>query len=151
MTDETGASGPDAPEPMEVSEPAPAATAAPGREMFSSSEGLVAFGGGLVIASYVIFYLILADYSIGWTALLFAVFAVLLPRAGRGFTESIAPLPTLMKAVGYILGIIGVFAVVSDVRFASSALNSFGEVLGALVAYAGCAVAFLGANSIKAG
>ncbi|REK22646.1 MAG: hypothetical protein DWQ40_02985 [Actinobacteria bacterium] len=152
MTEEnTGADSSDATEPTSTtSEPVAAGTEpAVGAQMFSSSEGMVALGAGLLIASYLIFGLILNDYWVGWMALLFAVFALLLPRVDRGFVEQIAPLPVLMKAVGYTIAILGVFAIVEDIRFASSALDSFSEILGALLAYGGYAIVFLGARMIK--
>lgn len=151
MTEEAGASTPEAPEPLGAT-PAPATEGtAPteGNEMFSSSEGMVSFGGGLLIAGYLLFGLILNDYWVGWLALLFAVLAVLVPRANRSFIEKFAPLNAVMKAVGYTIAIVGVFAVIENIRFAGSALDDFTEILGALVAYAGYAIAFLGARSIE--
>ena len=153
MTEENnGADSSDATETTSTtSEPVPPAGTEPavGAQMFSSSEGMVALGAGLLIASYLIFGLILNDYWVGWMALLFAVFALLLPRVDRGFVEQIAPLPVLMKAVGYTIAILGVFAIVEDIRFAGSALDSFSEILGALLAYGGYAIVFLGARMIK--
>lgn len=150
MTEETGANTPEASEPLGAT-PAPATegtATTESKDLFSSSEGMVSFGGGLLIAGYLLFGLILNEYWVGWMALLFAVFAVLIPRVDRQFIEKFAPLNAVMKAVGYTIGIIGVFAVVENIRFASSQLDDFVEILGALVAYAGYVIAYLGARSI---
>ena len=77
-----------------------------------------------------------------------AVLAVLLPRISRESVEKIADVSVLMKAVGYGLAIIGAFTIIEDLRFLDSALDDFTEIIGALVAYAGFILAFLGARSI---
>lgn len=151
MTEETGANTPEASEPLGAT-PAPATegtATTESKDLFSSSEGMVSFGGGLLIVAYLLFGLILNDYWVDWIALLFAVFAVLIPRANRHFIEKFAPMNAVMKALGYTIGIIGIFAVTANIRFASSQLDDFTEILGALVAYAGYVLAYLGARSIE--
>lgn len=119
-------------------------------ETFTSGEGLVALGGGIVLACYLLFDVILAEYGVRYLAVLFAILAVVLPRMSSGFAARIAPLPVLMKSLGYLLAIVGVITIVENIRFASGALDSFTEILGALIAYAGFTAAFLGARSIDA-
>ena len=151
MTEETGSTGtPEASEPLGAT-PGPAAEGAEvteSQDMFSSSEGMVSFGAGLVIACWVIFWLILDDYSVGTVTVLVAALALMIPRASRAFVEQIAPTSVLMRAVGYSLAVLGVVNLALDLRFITSALDSISEVLGALLAYVGFAAAFLGARSI---
>ncbi len=87
---------------------------------------------------------------VGWPAVLLAIMAVTIPRANRSFIEKIAPVDAAMKAVGYLLGLFGIVLIATDLRFASSALDSAVEIIGALVAYAGYVAGFLGARSIDA-
>jgi hypothetical protein len=152
MTEEIGGENtPDAADRM-GSTPVPsgegyagAGTASP----FSSGEGMVSFGGWLLIAAYVIFEFIWEEYFFSFFLVLLAVLAVVLPRASRAFVEKIAPLSVLMKAVGYMIAIIGILTITWDVRHATSALDDVPEILGALVTYAGFAIAYLGARSIE--
>lgn len=152
MTEEIGgANTPDAANQLGDT-PAPAAevTATTGTDSpFSSSEGMVSFGGGLLIAAYVIFEFIWEEYFFSFFLVLLAVLAVVLPRASRAFVEKIAPLSVLMKAVGYMIAIIGILTITWDIRHATSVLDDVPEILGALVAYAGFAIAYLGARSIE--
>ncbi len=114
---------------------------------FSSGEGLVAFAGIVLLANYVIFEVIFGEYFISYVLLLLAVAAALLPRLRRESVEAVLPLGTLMKVIGYGITILGVFEIVDDVRF--DGYDDFGSIIAALAAYAGYAMAFLGARSIK--
>jgi len=128
----------------------PAAEDTPGSSSsFSSPTGMVALGGLVLIGTYLVFGLFLNDYWVGWLALLLSISAVILARVDRTFLESLAPVPVLTKIVGYLLAIIGLLALIEDIRFADGTLNEFPDVIGALAAYAGYALAFVGARSIK--
>jgi hypothetical protein len=116
---------------------------------FTTPTGMVALGGIVLIATWLVFGVLLNDYWIGWLALLLAVVAVLLLRGSGSFAEKIAPIPVLAKTIGYLLALIGVFALVEDLRFADGTLNEFPDVIGALASYAGYVIAFMGARSIK--
>ena len=116
---------------------------------FGSPTGMVALGGLILIATYLVFGLILNDYWVSWLAMLLAISSVLLLRMNRPFLEKLAPVPVLTKIIGYLLAIIGVLALIEDLRFADGTLNEFPDVIGALAAYAGYVIAFLGARSIK--
>ena len=52
-----------------------------------------------------------------------------------------------MKLLGYVLAIAAIFQVITDLRFGQ--FNEFVEILAAIGAYIGFAVAFLGARSIE--
>jgi hypothetical protein len=114
---------------------------------FTSGEGLVAFGGLLIVAVWLIFSVLITEYFISFLMLLLAVGAALLPRINRSTVESVSRLPVLMKVIGYSLALLGLFTLVEDVRF--EAYDEIGAVLGALFTYAACVMAFIGARQIK--
>jgi hypothetical protein len=116
---------------------------------FSTGQGMVALGSLLLIGVEVVFGLILDDFYISTTALLLAVVAALIFLGRRRTAEKLASSAVLMKALGYLLAILGVFALVYDLRYASSSLDDFTEIIAALVSYGGFALAFMGARSIE--
>jgi len=73
----------------------------------------------------------------------------LLPRLDRASVERYHSLPLLMKALGYLIAVVGILTVIEDIRFASSALDEIFEIVGALAAYAGYVMAFMGARQIE--
>lgn len=116
---------------------------------FTSGEGLVAFAGMVLAADYLLFGLLANDYWVTWLALVPAIGAALLPRLNRASVESFHPLPNLMKVLGYVVAIVGVLTIIEDIRFSGGVFDEFLGVIGALVAYAGFVMAFLGARQIK--
>ena len=116
---------------------------------FGSPAGMVTLGATVLVGTYVIFGLLLNDYWVSWIAMLLAISALLLSRVDTAFIENVAPMAVLTKVIGYLLAIIGVLAIVEDLRFADGTLNEFPDVIGALAAYAGYVLAFLGARTIK--
>jgi hypothetical protein len=119
-------------------------------QAFSSAEGMVSLGGAILIAVYLLFGLILNEYWIAWVTLLPAVLVVLLPRIAGDWVERIAPMPVMMKALGYTIVILGVVAIIEDLRFAGTVFDEFLDILAALASYVGYVVVFMGARSIKA-
>lgn len=116
---------------------------------FTSGEGLVAFAGIVLVAAWLIFGVLANTYWVAWLAVVPAIVVALLPRLDRARVERYHPLPLMMKALGYVIAIVGVLTIIEDVRFAGSALDEVFEVIGALVTYAGFAMAFLGARQIE--
>ena len=116
---------------------------------FTSGEGLVAFAGMVIVAVWLIFGVMANTYWVAWLAVIPAIAAVLLPRVDRTGVERYHPLPLMMKLLGYTIALVGVLTIIEDIRFAGSALNEIFEVIGALVAYAGFAMAFIGARQIE--
>lgn len=114
---------------------------------FTSGEGLVAVAGVVLLANFVIFELIFGTYFITPALLLLAVAAALLPRLARESVERVHRLDVIMMVLGYGIAVLGVFEVLDDIRF--DGYDNAGSVIGALVAYAGYAMAFLGARSIE--
>lgn len=114
---------------------------------FTSGEGLVAFAGMVLIAVWLIFDIVINNYGMDNLVPLLAAVAILLPRLRRETVERVAPLPVLMKVTGWALLFVGVIEVIIDLRF--NVYDDFGTVIGALVAYAGYVMAFVGARQIE--
>ncbi len=142
---------PGTPEPIPVRKPAPAvpppAPAPVAASMSMSGETMVMIGGVLVLASYVIFGLIANEYHQYIVQLVAAVFAVLLPTVNKEAVGRVAPFPDVMKVLGYTIAVGGLFEFLFDVRF--GILDDFMAIAGAVVAYAGYVLAFIGARAIK--
>ena len=152
MTDESYTNEPPLPEWGQPSMPEPAAEEASKSPMSmsdsSTGQGMVALGGLILIAVWLIFDVIIGGYSVPRVALLLAGTAAILPRLNRDAVESVHPLPTLMKTIGYGLALLGVFVIVEEVVGGVLGRDA-GTVIGALLAYAGYVVAFMGARSVK--
>ena len=113
---------------------------------FTSGEGLVAFAGMVLVAVWLIFDIIINGYGMDNLVPVIATVAILLPRLRAGTVERIAPLPVLMKLAGWALVFLGVVELIIDLRF--NAFRDVAGVIGALAAYAGYAMAFMGARQI---
>lgn len=114
---------------------------------FTSGEGLVAFAGMVLLAVWLIFDIIVAEYSMDNLVPVLAAVAIVLPRLDRATVERVLPLPLLMKLTGWAIVLIGIVEVIIDVRF--NAYQGFASVIGAIAAYAGYAMAFVGARQIS--
>ena len=134
----------------DMPEPTPSPSPMSGMGDLSSGAGMLTLGAIVLIATYVIFGLISNDYWVGWMAVVPAVLVVLLQWNDGSFAERIASKSTLMKALGYVIVIVGALALIEDIRFPEGTLDEMPDLLGALAAYAGYVLAFLGARSIKA-
>lgn len=145
MTDEFQT--PDPEEEKGVAEPAPEKESAEETTDFTSGEGLVALAGMVILAVWIIFEAIAKDYSVTTLAIVLALLAVVLPRMNREDVEKVQRLPILMKVIGYGLLVVGIVEVIDDISY--GVYNSVFGVIGALLAYAAYAMAFMGARSIK--
>jgi hypothetical protein len=114
---------------------------------FTSGEGLVAFAGMVLLAVWVIFDIIVNEYGMDNLVPVLAFVAILLPRLDRATVERVLPLPLAMKLTGWAIVLIGVVEVIIDVRF--NAYEDLASILGALGAYAGYAMAFVGVRQIS--
>ncbi|MFP3915947.1 MAG: hypothetical protein ACLFWM_13795 [Actinomycetota bacterium] len=130
------------------SEPDRAEAAAGPGGISTSGEGLLTIGALLVVGVYVVFELLIGEYFQSWTVIVAAVFALVLPRVDRTASERIAPMGVLLKALGYLIVVTGLLEALNDIRFGQ--LDEGAEIIGALIAYAGYVLAFLGARGIKA-
>ncbi len=116
---------------------------------FSTPEGMVALGGLILIAGWVIFDLFWREESLGSLPLTLAFVAVVLFFGKGTWTSGLASRPVLMKGIGWLLAFLGVVHLIWALRFISS-YDDIGEILGLVVILAGYVVAFLGARAIKA-
>ena len=124
----------------------PAEVSAANTGEFTTGAGLVVLASFVVLAVWVIFDLLTDNYGVTTTVVVLAATAVILPRLNRESVERFFPLPTLMKVLGYAIALFGVteFLIDLDVAIWDDALR----VIGAIVAYAGYVMAFLGARQI---
>lgn len=114
---------------------------------FTSGEGLVAFAGMVLAAVWIIFDFIADGYDLNNTVFVLAVAVIVIPRLNRATVEKVHPVPVLMKVLGWALVAFGIMELAIDLRF--NAYDDFGRVIGALAAYAGFTMAFVGARQIK--
>ncbi|MDH5372579.1 MAG: hypothetical protein OEX97_06515 [Acidimicrobiia bacterium] len=112
-----------------------------------SGVALVWIGAALVLASWIIFEVIAAEYFVATVSIVIAAVVLALPRLAPDAVGAIAPLGAFTKVGGYALAFAGVVELLGDIRFGY--LDGFVAVLGGLVAYAGYVLAFFGARSIK--
>lgn len=152
MSDESYTHEPDMPQEGEPSMPEPAAEEASASSMsmgdFTTGQGMVALGGIILLAVWLIFDVILDEYGVLSFGVVLAATAALLPRLNRESVENIHPLPVLMKVIGYGLAFVGVIEIVEEVVngiFSADAAT----IIGALLAYAAYVIAFLGARSVE--
>jgi hypothetical protein len=142
---------PGTPDPTPAPEPTATPPMAPqtaGSAMGSmSGETMVMAGAALVLASYVIFSLILRDYGQSAMTVTAAIFVIILFQVKPAWVTAIAPIPVLLKTLGYTIATVGVLEFLGDVR--SEILDNASTIIGAIVAYVGYVLAFLGARSIK--
>jgi hypothetical protein len=117
---------------------------------FTSGEGLVALAGIVLIVHWLIFGVLANEYWVAWLALVPAIGVALLPRLDRGSVEKFHPLRSIMKVLGYVIAIVGILTIIEDIRFAEAVFDEVLGVIGALVAYAAFAMAFIGARQIQA-
>ncbi len=110
-----------------------------------SGENLISLGALLVLGSFVIFELIAEDYFLTTVAVGLALFILALPRIDVDAITAIAPTGAFLKVAAYFLASIGVIEIIDDIQ--ASLFDAGGStIFGALVAYAGYALAFYGAR-----
>jgi hypothetical protein len=114
----------------------------------SSPESMMMIGSAVILGGWLLFGIILDDYFTDWTALLLAVLVLALTMSRGGFLEGLASKNTLLKIGGYAIGVLAVFELIFDLRFASGVLNDFVEILGALALFGGSALVFMGARAL---
>jgi hypothetical protein len=137
------------PEPSPVTDAMADAKAAFDRAGFATPTGMVALAGLILIGVEVIFGLMLNEYYLDYPVLLGAGVAAVIIFYANGAYDRIGPAPDLLKLAGMVIAALGVFTLIYDLRFASSRLDEFPEILGALFTYGAAILAFLGARSIE--
>lgn len=113
-----------------------------------SGDTLVTWGALLVLASWVIFEVIAEEYFLATSTVAVALVVAVLPRIDAAAITGVAPTGAFLKLAGYTLVALGIAELVYNIR-----INIFDQgasaIIGALVAYAGFILAFMGARAIK--
>jgi len=115
----------------------------------SQAEKLLGLGALAVIAVYVIFFLITEDYSFSSIALLLAFYlaGAILVKLTRPAAVWHVPYAAQLRVVAYLLVLTGVLEFISDLKFDTFDAGG-GTLAGALILYAGCAIAGFGAKQL---
>jgi hypothetical protein len=114
---------------------------------FSSGEGMVALAGIILVGVWLLFEVITRQYSLTTMAVVRGAAAAIIPRMNPESVSKIMPIPVVMKILGFALVLVGVIEVVTDIRI--GIYDSPMSILGALIAYAAYALAFVGAKQIE--
>ena len=110
----------------------------------TSAENLITLGALLVLASWIIFEVIAEDYFVTTVAVVLAGAIVVLPRFDVAAITAVAPVSAFLTAGAYALALTGVVELVGDIQF--EVFDGASSTIGALVAYAGYGLAFVGAR-----
>ena len=111
----------------------------------AAGENLISLGALLVAGSWLAFEVIAEEYYVTTVAVALALLVLVLPRIDVGAITDIASIPVFLTAAGYGLAAIGVVEVIDEVQ--SGVFDAGGAtIFGAIVAYAGYVLAFLGAR-----
>ena len=116
---------------------------------FSTGEGMVALAGILLVGVWLIFEIFIGRYGITTVAVLLGAMAALVPRLDPESVAKIMPMSTIMKILGYSIALIGVIEIIDDISIATSLYDNFLSIVGALIAYAAYALAWVGARQIE--
>lgn len=110
-----------------------------------SGENLITLGALLVLGSWIVFEVIAEEYFVTTVAVVLAGAIVALPRFDVDAITAVAPVSAFLTAGAYALALSGVVELVGDVQF--EVFDGAAATIGALVAYAGYVLAFVGARS----
>ncbi len=115
----------------------------------STAEQLLALGAVLVVGNYLLFNLILSEYSFFTGSLLVAgyvLFALWLHRSRPGASWPL-PYGWLLKVLGYTAGFLGLLELLADLRL--GILDNAGDIIAGLVGYAGALLMLWGARQVR--
>lgn len=112
------------------------------------AERLLLLGATIVLGDYLLFDLIIGEYSFSHITLVTAIWAlgaawVYHQRSSGSWP---VPYPIVMKVVGYTAGIFGANELLVDLRF--GILDRPADFLGGLVLYVGAGLMLWGARSL---
>ncbi len=113
----------------------------------TSAENLISLGALLVLGSWIIFEVIAEEYFVTTVAIVLAAAIVVLPRFDVDAITAVAPVSAFLRAGGYALAFSGVVELVADIQFEN--FDGAASTIGALVAYAGYGLAFVGARGVE--
>lgn len=112
-----------------------------------SAENPITLGALLVLALWIIFEVIAEDYFVTTVAVVLAGAIVALPRFDVDAITAVAPVSAFLTAGAYALALTGVVELVGGIQF--EVFDGASSTIGALVAYAGYGLAFVGARRTK--
>ncbi len=110
-----------------------------------SGVALVRLGAMLLLAVFVVFEIIASEYYVANVGLVAALAVVALPSLAKSTFDRMSN--SFMKIAGYVIAFSGVIELLDDIRF--DVLDEFMAIVGALIAYAAYAMAFIGARGIQ--
>ncbi len=113
-----------------------------------SGDTLVMWGALAVLASWIVFEVIAEEYFVSTLSTALAIFLVALPRLDGDAIKNLAKPASIAKFFGYLLVCAGVVEFVADMR-GNIFDRGAAAIIGALVAYAGYALTFIGARKIE--
>ena len=115
----------------------------------SGGERLMGLGALVILAGYVIFELIMREYSTGTFGVLLSVWILIVimarRRGAKGASEGLAS-NFWLRVMGYSLTIVGVYFLLGELRAGS--IDEFADVLGAIALYGGILIIFLGTRGL---
>ena len=111
----------------------------------ASGEKLISLAALLVAGSWFAFEVIAKEYFVTTAAVAVALLILVLPRLDAEALSAVASTDSLVKLAAYALAALGAVEIVDDLRFGVLD-DGAATVIGALVAYAGYVLAFLGAR-----
>jgi hypothetical protein len=115
----------------------------------SAGARLMGLGALIILGGYVVFELIMREYSTGPTCVLLSVWILIVAMArqrGSAGADTGLASNTWLRVIGYSLAIVGVYFLLSELRAGS--LDEFADVIGAIVLYGGIVVVFLGTRAL---
>jgi hypothetical protein len=110
----------------------------------SAGANLMGLGALVLVGGYLLFELILDEYSTGSLTMLFAAWILALVWMGTDSWGGI-PVNTALRFAGYSLTLLGVYFLLNDLR--GGFVDGI-DILGAIVYYGGIVIVFLGARSL---
>jgi len=115
----------------------------------SSAEKFLVAGAAILVADYLLFELILGEYSFFVITLLIAAYALLAVWVRHNRPSVAWPIPYdyLMRVLGLSAGFLGSIELFTDIRF--TLLDEAVEVFGGLFTYAAAFLMFWGALQLK--
>jgi len=142
MSDDTGT-------PQPEDQPGHAHAAAPMIAGLGSGERLLGLGAVLFFVNFLLFELILDEYTIFTGTLLVAGYALLALWVRHNRPSAKWPLPYvwLMWVFGLTAGFLGLIELLDDLRY--GVLDNGADILGGLLGYGAALLMFLGGRQLK--
>lgn len=138
---------PVAPDPPPSEPAATTPTAGTATQTGLSGEMMLTISGILILGVYVVFGLIADEWYPPFLQLVAATFALILARTASPPAGSGLSTKTLLKIVGYVIAVAGLWDFVSGLRFG---WGGFVDVIAWLILGVAAVLGFLGSRAIEA-